>query len=429
MNREKDMNNQSVNRNTSAGYDQFFVAKQPIFNLDMDIWGYELLYRHAANTDTANFVDGDMATSTIIADGVTLVRMGIAGDKKILINFTSRLLLEEFGFALSVDNCIIEVLETVEPTPGILLALTRLKQAGYTLALDDYTGQVDLESLLELADIVKIDMLNTPDDKMRMISNKLLVSNKILLAEKVEHETDFMTAQNLGCTLFQGYFFKKPKIITGRKISSSDLSKLNIINELSNEDVDPIKISKIIHNDLALSYRLLGYINSAMFSRRESIDSIHRAVCILGHRNLAKWLQAVLLSDIDSSPKGAEIMSMALVRANLLELLGKQLDSPPAKPDTLFVLGLFSLLDSLLCLPMEEIVCKLPLGKQLTQSLLGESNDLTTLLMLAQKLECGEWDQANAIVAYYKYHPCDLASTYNKALMISANTLCVNSKN
>lgn len=375
-----------------------FVARQPIFDTKMKVWGYELLYRHAAGASEALIADGDMATSNVIADGVTLGRTGLSQGEKTLVNFPMQLLLDGFGFALPPDNCIIEILETVEPTPEILTALKKLKHAGYTLALDDFVGQPEHAPFLELADIIKVDVLGTPPGELAGMAARLGNGKRLLLAEKVEDAAMHQKALDLGFSLFQGYFFQKPELVKGRKMSSSEMSKVKLLKELADEDFDPGKVSRIIETDLSLSYRLLRYINSASFGRQEAIDSIRQAIMVLGQRNLSKWLQAVLMSDLNPTPKGRELVIMSVRRAKFLELLGKILRQPPARPDALFVLGLFSMLDSVLGIPMDEVLKDLPLTPALAEALSGECNQARQLLSLAQDLERADWKAVGSIL-------------------------------
>jgi len=375
-----------------------FIARQPIFDRSMRVWGYELLYRHGAGAGQALFADGDKATSKVIADGVTLGRTGLAQHEKTLVNFPVNLILEGFGFALPPESCVIEILETVPPTPEVLGALGKLKDAGYTLALDDFVGQPEHAPFLELADIVKVDVLGVAPSGLEGLVKGLGGGKRLLLAEKVEDSATHTQALGLGFALFQGYFFQKPELVRGRKLSSSETSKIKLLKELADEDFDPAVVSRIIETDLSLSYRLLRYINSAAFGRRESIDSIRQAIMILGQRNLAKWLQAVLMSDLNPSAKGRELVFLSVRRARFLELVGRMLNEPPARPDALFVLGLFSLLDSLLGLPMDEVLKDLPLPPELAEALRGGDNQATELLTLAKDLETADWRAAGELL-------------------------------
>jgi EAL and modified HD-GYP domain-containing signal transduction protein len=402
-------------------HEQVFVARQPIFDLKMKVWGYELLYRHAAGAGQAQFCDGDLATSKVIADGVTLGRSGLGPSEKTLVNFPMRLIQDGFGFALPAENCVVEILETVEPTPEVVEALKKLKHAGYILALDDFVGQPGLEPLLELADIVKVDVLGTPPGELEGVARRLGGGHRLLLAEKVEDAAMHQTAKGLGFSLFQGYFFKKPEIVTGRKMSSSELSKLKLLKELADEDFDPGRVSRIIENDLSLSYRLLRYMNSASFGRQEPVDSIRQAVTLLGLKNLAKWLQAVLMADLNPSAKGKELVFASVIRAKFLELLGKRLERPPARPDSLFVLGLFSMLDSLLGQPMDEVLKGLPLTPELMAALTGSQNPAHDLLDLARSLENADWREATELLEDIDVDPRTASALHMDALRFAGD--------
>lgn len=403
---------------TASGHcDTIFVARQAIFNTKMDILGYELLYRNASTAATAKFTDGNIATSKMIADGVALARCGVPLDKKIFINFTMNLIEEEFGFALNPNESVIEILETVEPTPNVIRALSKLKKAGYTLAVDDYDGREHFAPLLELADIIKVDMLNTPMEAIIRLRERITNPSVQLLAEKVEDMPMFQSAVEHGFTLFQGFFFRKPEIIAGKTISAGHLAKVNLIRELSDENYDDRSLSDLIKNDLSLAYKLLRYVNSALFGRKEHVDSIRHAIAILGQRHFVKWLQAVLLSNINTTSKGMEVMALSLSRANFMESIGPALGLTGGTADTLFILGLFSLLDSLLGVPMQEITNSLPLEALLKEALLGEDNDLGRLLTVAKNLEAGEWGALEHCLTQLGISGTDAAEAYRAALI------------
>ncbi|GAB6036492.1 HDOD domain-containing protein [Fundidesulfovibrio butyratiphilus] len=404
-----------------------FVARQPVFDTRMNVWGYELLYRQAETSSTAEFADGAAATSKVIADGVSLGRSGLSDMEKTLINFPSRLLIEGYGFALPPECCVIEILETVEPSPEILDSLARLKEAGYILALDDFVGDEGHTPFLELADIIKVDMLLTPPEKLPELAARLASPKRMLLAEKVEDDAMHRKAKDLGFSLFQGFFYRKPEIVVGRKMSASQASKLRLLQELASDDYDLIKVSNIIETDLSLSYRLLRYINSAYFGRSQSMESIRQAAMFLGQRNLAMWLQAVIMSDINPTDKGRELVFLSVRRAKFLEMLARSLSNPPAKPDALFVLGLFSFLDSLLGQPMAEVLKDLPLSPELIQALLGRHGQFSGILDLAESFEKANWRSAQQTLKGLHLPPAK-ASILNADAMRFAGALVQSAK-
>ena len=409
------MNQHEDTTHGAAPVEPVFIARQPVFDRDMKVWGYELLYRHARQSLEAEVPDDALATSTVIADGVSLGRSGLGPHEKTLVNFPMKLLLEDFGFALPKESCVVEILETVPPDEEVLKALQALKRAGYTLALDDYSGQPELEPFLPLVDIVKVDMLAVPEAGLAGLARRL-GGERALLAEKGEDEAMHAKARLMGFSLFQGFFFQKPEIVEGRKLSSAQHTRVKLLSELADPDFDPIRLSRIIETDLSLAYRLMRYVNSAASGRREAVDSIRHAGMILGQRNLGKWLQAVLMADINPTPKGRELVFQSVRRAKFLELLGKSMADPPALPDSLFVLGLFSLLDALMGMPMSEVLAGLPLSPELGQALLGRDNGARDLLLLAEDMEHADWK------ASWR-HLADLNLPTGAATMFNADAL------
>lgn len=382
----------------AALYEPIFVARQPIFDTGMDIWGYELLFRHSGQAGTAQILDPDQATAKVIADGLALALDGLPPGKRLLINFPANLILKEAALALPKDVCVIEILETVDPTPEILDACKKLKAEGYTLALDDFVGQPGYEELIKLTDIVKVEILGQETKDVIKTSQMLRKLGVELLAEKVEDKAQHQLTKTLGYLYFQGYYFSKPVIVPGRKISSSVMARVRILQELSKEDFEVKAISKIFNSDLSLSYRLLQYLNSAAFSLPSKITSISQAVTILGSRQLRQWLMVVMLSDMDPSPKAAELTFASVQRGRFLELLTASMARPDYPPDTMFMLGLFSRLDALLGQPMAEVVKPMPLSDEIKDALLGVENKASARLHLLDALDRGDWEAVDAMV-------------------------------
>ncbi|WP_022662058.1 EAL and HDOD domain-containing protein [Paucidesulfovibrio longus] len=347
-----------------------FVARQPIFSADQEVWGYELLFRSSASAQTAQVTDDDLATSQVIADGFTLARPGLHEGQRMLVNFPERLLLEETALALPPDICVVEILETVAPTEAVLDKLRQLKAEGYTIAMDDYAGEPELEPFLDVADILKMDILALGSDPQRIRDALAQIGGRKLrlLAEKVENEEVFRTCAELGFELFQGFFFSRPEIIPGRKVPAGMAAKLGLLKELSDPDFSAERIAQIINTDPSLSYRLFRYVNSAAFGLRSRVESVSHAVNMIGQRPLARWLQAVILADLNPSSRASEVSFLSLQRARFLENLAPAIGLPPQNA---FTLGLFSLLDSLLRVSMDEILAQLPLEEEMASALMG----------------------------------------------------------
>lgn len=376
---------------TPPPYETVFVARQPVFRKDETVWGYELLFRSCA-TNTACVNDEDQATSSVIADGLALATEGMAADAKVLINFPEKMLVEDGGFALPKERCIIEVLENVRPSNKTLDATGRLKKAGYTIAVDDYFGQPQLKPFLDLADIVKIDVLELEGDPERIAEAiRDLPESVTLLAEKVEDKETFEALQELNFSLFQGFFFSKPEIIPGRKLSSNELTKLQLLSELSKTDFEPERLAEILQSDPNLAYRLFRYINSAGMGLSQKVTSIKRAIDMMGMLQAKQWLRSAIIADLNPSPKAGELAYLSVHRAKFLESVCNCSNRTSCEPDTLFMTGLFSLLDAMLGIEMESVLEKLPLEDDVIQALRGQG-ELFDLLTLATSYEKGNWD-------------------------------------
>ena len=370
-------------------YDRIFVARQPIFTAQMHIWGYELLFRHG-DTQAAVFTDGDQATTQVIADGFALGTRSMGGKVRALINFPRNVLVGPAPYVLPADRCVVEILETVAPEDEVMEACRELKKNGYTLALDDFVGEPGFEPLCEIADIIKVDILGkTPGEVMAIV--KGLRRYKVrLLAEKVENLDIFNVCKRLGFEYFQGYFFSKPEIIPGRKLSASQSTKIKLLKELNETETELSRLVEIIQTDLSISYRLLKYINSARFSLRGKIESIQRAVNMLGRQNLRQWLQVVILSDINSTDKGQELVRMSVLRGRFLQLLATVAPAP-FPTDSMFVMGFFSVLDAILDQQMEQVLDDISLDPDIKSTLADTESVHSVWIGLLNELDRGSW--------------------------------------
>lgn len=404
-------------------YEPIFVARQPIYDRDQHVWGYELLFRHSKDAAVAQVRDGDLATSMVIADGLTLALHGQAPGKKALINFPARLLKENTALALPKDVCVVEILETVQPEKDIISACEHLKEEGYTLALDDFVGQPGFEPFLEMADIVKVEVLGQTYGQIADIADNLMRYRCKLLAEKVEDRETFDLTAKLGFSYFQGFFFSKPEIVPGRKLSAGALAKVQLLSAISRDDCTFDQLTDIIGRDLSLSYRLLKFINSSAFPLLRTVDSISQAIALLGLRPLRQWAMVVAMSDMDPSPKGEELAFTSLQRARFLEQTAKAMPNPPLDPETMFLMGLLSKLDALLNQPMGDILTDMPLQEDVRAALMGEENAAEDWLGLLIGVEIGDWATVIEYMQRYKLKSRDCAVDYLKAAAWARETL------
>lgn len=395
-------------------YETIVVARQPIFTADQRVWGYELLFRSKQDLGQAVITNADQATVQVIADGFALATENVPPETRVLINFPRDLLLGEAAFVLPAGRAVVEILETVRPEPEVLAACNRLKEAGYTLALDDFVGQKGFEPLCALADIVKVDILNqTPADVMAIVKG-LRNYPATLLAEKVETREMFEVCKRLGFTYFQGYFFRKPEIVEGRKLTSSQASRIRLLHELA-QGADLEQLVRILEADVSLSYRLLRYINSVRFALVKKVDSIQRAASMLGRKNLQQWLQVTLLADMNAAPRAQELVRLSVVRARFFQILAEA-KLTPLDPEAMFLLGFFSLLDGILDQSMEAVLAELPLDPAVRGILVDPSHPHAPWLTLARELDRCHWPGVREQVQCLGLPLAQVGAAYHEAL-------------
>ncbi len=372
-----------------------YVARQPVFDNDMQIWGYELLFRSSMQGGAGVIEDQTAATAQVMLDGFNIAMESTDPHHKMLINYPAAMLRQGAPRALPAGMAVVEILETVQPEPDILEMCVQLKDEGYTLALDDFVGDFGFEPLLELADIVKVDVLGLDLRAIIRVLETLEPYSCILLAEKVEDQGMFDLCRSLGFHLYQGYFFGRPQIMAGRKFSSGELSRLELLRALNAEDLDLPQIIKIIETDITISYRLLRFINSAGMGFRHKVVSIAQAVALMGSRQIAAWLRVLIMTDLKTTARSAELLFLSLQRARFMEILTSHTVAPLAS-EGMFLLGLFSFLDALLAQPMSEIIARLGLEPRLALGLLNQDAELQSWLNLCRACENGQWSEAEA---------------------------------
>ncbi len=367
------------------------VARQPIFDRQRRIYGYELLYRSSLR-NSFDGTDDDEATVSLIND--TFLTFGfneLVDHSSGFINFSENLLQSDLIYVLPKEQVVIEVLERVNPTAEVVAACQVLKSRGYMLALDDFVVGDDLESylpLVELADIIKIEFSTVHDEGVRAFMARLTPRVKFL-AEKVETEAEYQLARQLGFQLFQGYFFSRPIMSSGKEIGSLNANLLRILDELNKPEVNYRDLTEAIQHDVGLSYKLLRMANSLYFGARNPVTSIRQAMVRLGTQEITRWVMLMLLRGIQRT-ENAELIKASIIRGKMLSLIAREL-ATVNEPDY-FVAGIFSSLDLLLDKPMEEALAGLALSDDVIEALMGTDNQLRRCLDTLLTFERGAWD-------------------------------------
>ncbi|MCG8551358.1 MAG: HDOD domain-containing protein [Desulfobacterales bacterium] len=369
-----------------------FVARQPVFTSDKKLFGYELLFRLSLDNVFPN-IDGSAATSGVLAN--TFFSFGlndVLSGKPGLINFTRDLLLKQTPLLFPKEHIIIEVLEDIEPEPEIIDALKSFKSKGFRIALDDFVYDHKFSEMIQLCDIIKFDIMATPLDTLAPVLKSIEdeLRHITLLCEKVETHQEFEQAKAMGFNLFQGYFFSKPEVISKKGLAANQMTSLKLLNEVSKQDPALNVIEKMIKNDVAISFKLLTFINSAYFKRPTAIDTIKDAITFLGLQELKKFINVVVISGINPD-KPNELIRFSLIKARMCEQCAHVLRTR-FTPEELFTVALFSTMDAILDMPMKEILEKISLSEKIKGALLGKNRIFNQLNDLITSFEQGQWD-------------------------------------
>jgi c-di-GMP-related signal transduction protein len=392
-----------------------YVARQPIFNRNQKVIGYELLHRSGL-TNSYSGTDGTEASLAVISNTYLFLSQRIvAPPSQAFINLTRDLLLNGVAALLPNKSTVIEILEDIEPDETLLKACRELKKAGYTLALDDYTIHNEAQrSLLELADIVKVDFMQSTPEESRAIVQKFGNGRGKFLAEKVETLDEFKSALSMGYSFFQGYFFSKPVIVPGKAIPGYKLNYMRMLQETNRRELDFRALERVIKQDMTLCYTLLKYINSAYFGLRDEITSLLSAIVLLGEKEMRRWASLVLftLMGVDKPP---EVVLRSLIRGQMCELLAADLGLKGHESE-LFLMGLFSMLDVLIGRPLAEILEGMNLTNEVKGALLGQENSYKDLYDLIVSYESGDWDTCFQKASRLSLDPKSIPETYLKAV-------------
>jgi EAL and modified HD-GYP domain-containing signal transduction protein len=366
----------------------FFLARQPILNREQNLVAYELLFRTTA-AGPANVTDDLAATASVIAHLAELGMDNVIGASLAFINVDAVVLLSDFVQFLPKDKVVLEILETVDVTEAIVGRVGELAKAGYRFALDDVIAASEgMQALLPLVDVVKVDISQVDEQKLAALAQSVSRVGKKLLAEKVESQDQFRACLELGFDYFQGYYFAKPLVLSGKKLSPSQMTVMQLLAQITSE-ADNAAIEQSIKQDASLGLMLLRLVNTPAAGVAQRIDSIRQALSILGRRQLQRWLQILLYAE-PGKPGGAmsPLLSLAATRGRLMELMAEKIR--PGKrmiADTAFTVGILSLMDALFGLPMQDILGKLAVADEVRNALLSRSGIYGDMLALAESLE------------------------------------------
>lgn len=368
---------------------EIYFARQPIYNRDLEIAGYELFYRQAADADSADFLDAEIATSQVVLNTVGELGLEqVVGSHKAFINVARDFVVSGYLEMFASPQLVFEVAGSLVVDQPLLEALQQLHERGYRFVLDDYRDDEANQALLTIVDYVKIDMLVTPQDEVQRMVELLRQRSIVLMAERIETQEVQEFCQALGFDYFQGYHFSQPKVLKFHGVRANQLSVLQLVSKLYQPDIDLEAIEALIRQDVSLSYKLLRYINSAYFNLPHRIDSIQRAIVLLGTRNVRAWATLVSLANIDNHR--SDLITIALERAKMCELLAAAMGIK--QKESGYTVGLLSVLDAMTQAPMANVLATLPLDEDINEALLRHEGPLGRILACTLAYERCDWE-------------------------------------
>lgn len=368
-----------------------YVARQAIVDREETVFGYELLFR--SGLENAFSGDTDEASRATL-DRSLLIGLDVLCDgRRAFVNCTRDTLVKGLVTLLPSTMTVVEILESVPPDPEVFAACQKLKEAGYLIALDDFVADDPRAPLAEMADIIKVEMQLTNYEQRTAMIKQYGPWRTRMLAEKIETQADFLRARDQGFVYFQGFFFRRPEMINTRDMPAHRLNYLRMLQEVSRPELDVKGLEKLIKSEASVCYRLLRYLNSAMFGFKYEIHSVRHALSILGERDLRRWVRLVAAVGAGQE-RTSDLLLSALVRGRFGELIAGRV---PHGESDLFLLGLLSLIDAMLEMPMADILDKIPLDHETKSVLLGQSSLLRPVFQLMLAHESGEWELASRL--------------------------------
>jgi len=369
--------------------EDIFIGRQPIYDANLNVFAYELLFRSGKATNEANVIDGDSATTNVIINAITEIGMDqLVGPHRAFINLTHNHILQmaEQPLPELKDRLVLEILEDIKAENEIVAAVQKLAKNGFTIALDDFIYSESLQPLVEISDIIKIDLMALTKEELEQHVKQLSDGKRKLLAEKVETQEEFDHCKQLGFDYYQGYFFCKPQIIKGQSLPANKVAIMKLLAKLVDSDSTNEELAQTITQDVTMSMRVLRYINSAQFGFGNEVNSIQQAIMMLGRSTIRNLANLVTMSQIEDKPH--ELLIISMIRAKMAENIAALVQ---ADKDICFTTGLFSIIDTLMNSEMELLIEGLPLTETIRAALIRREGELGKILSCVLAYESGDW--------------------------------------
>src|SRR5216683_2426144 len=390
-----------------------YLARQPILNRARELFAYELLFRNGIQ-NSCDGMDLEFASASVLDTSFLIGFEKITAGHPMFINCPRDFLLRDYVSLFPPKSVVIEILENIKPDQDVVEACRRLRQAGYSIALDDFVDSPDWAPLVALADIIKVDFRLTDRKEQAAIVSRYAGRKIRMLAEKVEAQVEYAAGMQMGYSLFQGYFFCRPEMMQHRDLPSFKLAYLELLRAATAPEFDIRELASKIKHEASLTFRLLRYLNSAAFGLRSEIHSVPHALSMLGERELRKWI-AVVSVGVLADGKPDELMTVPLVRGRFCELL-----APPAgiaeQANDLFLMGLLSVMDAILDQPLDSILADLPVRSEIKEALVARTGLYWQLLEIATAYERADWEKVSALVSETRMKEEQVSAMYVSAV-------------
>ena len=371
---------------SSGSTETIQVGRQAIFDRELEVFAYELLYRDAGGR--CSFTDGDMASSLTVLNAFMEIGLDrITGPYKAFINLTRPFFVDMPPIPFSRDRVVLEILEDVNVDEELLLGISSMAGHGFELAMDDYNFQPHLQPILPLVSYIKVEIQPGGMEELTRRMPELRATGARLLAEKVETVEQFEQLKALGFDYFQGYFFARPSIVRTDRVEENSAMVVRLLARLNDPDVPMQDVIDLVSRDPGLSFKVLRYVNSAGIGLRSKVESIQRAVVLMGLSRIRAWATLFAMAGLGNRP--LEILNVGLLRANLCERLCRLCRS--GTPETAYTVGLLSVMDLMLSQPLAGLMDQLPLSDQVKRAIVAHEGGYGQLLEAAVTLERNEW--------------------------------------
>lgn len=396
-----------------------YIARQPIFDSNLNIYGYELLFRADTKHNQYEGISPESSTATVLGGLYELGIENLVGYSKAFVNFNEKLLFSDSIELIKPETLIIEITEDVVIDDNLMNKVDELKVKNYLIALDDFVEKYNNYPLVSKADIIKYDIIATPLNTIEKDVKKALKEGKTLLAEKIETIEEFVIAKNMGFHLFQGFFFRKPSIVGGIKNKKAlNATYQRIISELHNDEPSIDSLADIISTDINLAYRIMRVKSQ---NNQEPKKTIKNALIKMGLMEFERWINILMLQDL-SDDKPLELIRLSLVRSKFGELIARK-SIYARRANEISLLFLFSVIDAMTDQPMEEALKDISICEDAKEVLICHEGNLSPIYQIINGYENGNWEQIKDISHNIQIDETIIYSMYIEAIDWAENIM------